>query len=77
MRSTTGPFRGDPSPVLEIWDRMGCVREALEAAVPMRSQILYADGAAEPAARAAPTRPRRRGFPCTGTRGARSPARTP
>ncbi|MHC5703312.1 FAD-dependent monooxygenase [Streptomyces tirandamycinicus] len=29
---------------LEIWDRMGMVREALDAAVPMRGQLLYADG---------------------------------
>ncbi|MEV6265108.1 FAD-dependent monooxygenase [Streptomyces sp. NPDC051784] len=29
---------------LEIWDRMGMVREALEAAVPLRGQLLYADG---------------------------------
>ncbi|MEV0962708.1 FAD-dependent monooxygenase [Streptomyces sp. NPDC049910] len=30
---------------LEIWDRMGMVREALDVAVPMRGQLLYADGA--------------------------------
>ncbi len=30
---------------LEIWDRMGMVRAALEAAVPMRGQLLYVDGA--------------------------------
>ncbi|MFE9429128.1 FAD-dependent monooxygenase [Kitasatospora sp. NPDC006697] len=30
---------------LEIWDRMGLVREALEAAVPMRGQLTYVDGA--------------------------------
>ncbi|MEV0923625.1 FAD-dependent monooxygenase [Streptomyces spongiicola] len=30
---------------LEIWDRMGMVREALDAAVPMRGQLLYEDGA--------------------------------
>ncbi|MFI8962847.1 FAD-dependent monooxygenase [Streptomyces sp. NPDC053493] len=29
---------------LEIWDRMGCVREVLEAAVPLRGQIVYMDG---------------------------------
>ncbi|MFD7631113.1 FAD-dependent monooxygenase [Streptomyces sp. NPDC059851] len=29
---------------LEIWDRMGMVRAALEAAVPMRGQLVYADG---------------------------------
>ncbi|MFJ7068242.1 FAD-dependent monooxygenase [Streptomyces sp. NPDC101115] len=29
---------------LEIWDRMGCVREALEAAVPLRGQLVYVDG---------------------------------
>ncbi|MEU2461237.1 FAD-dependent monooxygenase [Streptomyces sp. NPDC012473] len=29
---------------LEIWDRMGMVREALEAAVPLKGQILYVDG---------------------------------
>lgn len=30
---------------LEIWDRMGCVRPALDAAVPMRGQLVYVDGA--------------------------------
>ncbi|MFD9975075.1 FAD-dependent monooxygenase [Streptomyces sp. NPDC059017] len=30
---------------LEIWDRMGMVHDALDAAVPMRGQLLYADGA--------------------------------
>lgn len=29
---------------LEIWDRMGMVRVALEVAVPMRGQVMYADG---------------------------------
>ncbi|MEW1748783.1 FAD-dependent monooxygenase [Streptomyces angustmyceticus] len=29
---------------LEIWDRMGIVREALEAAVPLRGQLLYVNG---------------------------------
>ncbi|MEV7282535.1 FAD-dependent monooxygenase [Streptomyces sp. NPDC093111] len=29
---------------LEVWDRMGCVRAALEAAVPLRGQLLYVDG---------------------------------
>ncbi|MFK0256439.1 FAD-dependent monooxygenase [Streptomyces sp. NPDC090445] len=29
---------------LEIWDRMGMVRAALETAVPMRGQLVYADG---------------------------------
>ncbi|SMQ20713.1 2-polyprenyl-6-methoxyphenol hydroxylase [Streptomyces sp. Ag82_O1-12] len=29
---------------LEVWDRMGMVRAALEAAVPMRGQLTYADG---------------------------------
>ncbi|MFG3717751.1 FAD-dependent monooxygenase [Streptomyces massasporeus] len=29
---------------LEIWDRMGMVRAALEAAVPLRGQLTYADG---------------------------------
>ncbi|AMW15633.1 pentachlorophenol monooxygenase [Streptomyces qaidamensis] len=29
---------------LEVWDRMGMVRAALEAAVPMRGQVMYADG---------------------------------
>ncbi|MCK8432968.1 NAD(P)-binding protein [Streptomyces sp. D2-8] len=29
---------------LEVWDRMGMVRAALEAAVPMRGQLMYADG---------------------------------
>ncbi|MFF2573734.1 FAD-dependent monooxygenase [Streptomyces sp. NPDC058084] len=32
---------------LEVWDRMGCVRAALEAAVPMRGQLLYRDGREE------------------------------
>ncbi|MFG1664230.1 FAD-dependent monooxygenase [Streptomyces sp. Y7] len=30
---------------LEIWDRMGMVRAALEVAVPLRGQLMYADGA--------------------------------
>ncbi|WP_019890358.1 FAD-dependent monooxygenase [Streptomyces purpureus] len=30
---------------LEVWDRMGLVRAALEAAVPMRGQLLYVNGA--------------------------------
>ncbi|MFF2774272.1 FAD-dependent monooxygenase [Streptomyces sp. NPDC058052] len=30
---------------LEVWDRMGVVRAALEAAVPMRGQYVYVDGA--------------------------------
>ncbi|MEU2493162.1 FAD-dependent monooxygenase [Streptomyces sp. NPDC007883] len=29
---------------LEIWDRMGMVRDAMDAAVPMRGQLVYADG---------------------------------
>lgn len=29
---------------LEVWDRMGMVRAALEAAVPLRGQLTYADG---------------------------------
>ncbi|MGW2561140.1 FAD-dependent monooxygenase [Streptomyces sp. NPDC001514] len=29
---------------LEVWDRMGLVRAALEAAVPMRGQLLYVNG---------------------------------
>ncbi|MGW0610734.1 FAD-dependent monooxygenase [Streptomyces sp. NPDC002788] len=29
---------------LEIWDRMGMVRAALEAAVPLRGQVVYSDG---------------------------------
>ncbi|MFJ8884965.1 FAD-dependent monooxygenase [Streptomyces sp. NPDC102402] len=29
---------------LEIWDRMGMVREALEAAVPLKGQLLYVNG---------------------------------
>ncbi|MFG2987839.1 FAD-dependent monooxygenase [Streptomyces sp. NPDC048257] len=33
---------------LEVWDRMGMVRAALEAAVPMRGQILYVNGAEQP-----------------------------
>ncbi len=32
---------------LEVWDRMGLVRTALEAAVPMRGQLLYANGIAQ------------------------------
>ncbi|MFE6992945.1 FAD-dependent monooxygenase, partial [Streptomyces pharetrae] len=32
---------------LEVWDRMGLVREALDAAVPMRGQLVYVDGAEE------------------------------
>ncbi|MEW2414769.1 FAD-dependent monooxygenase [Streptomyces sp. NPDC046866] len=30
---------------LEVWDRMGTVRAALEAAVPLRGQLMYLDGA--------------------------------
>lgn len=30
---------------LEVWDRMGLVRDALDASVPMRGQLVYADGA--------------------------------
>ncbi|MFF3244517.1 FAD-dependent monooxygenase [Streptomyces sp. NPDC002870] len=30
---------------LEVWDRMGMVRAALEAAVPMRGQFIYVNGA--------------------------------
>ncbi|MEU6865546.1 FAD-dependent monooxygenase [Streptomyces sp. NPDC046876] len=30
---------------LEVWDRMGMVRAALEAAVPLRGQLMYVDGA--------------------------------
>ncbi|MER6319382.1 FAD-dependent monooxygenase [Streptomyces sp. NPDC001581] len=33
---------------LEIWDRMGLVRAALEAAVPMRGQYLYVNGIEQP-----------------------------
>ncbi|MER7951523.1 FAD-dependent monooxygenase [Streptomyces sp. NPDC096079] len=29
---------------LELWDRMGLVRDVLEAAVPLRGQLLYVDG---------------------------------
>ncbi|WP_336319805.1 FAD-dependent monooxygenase [Streptomyces lavendofoliae] len=32
---------------LEVWDRMGLVREALDAAVPMRGQLVYVDGTEE------------------------------
>ncbi|MGW7331735.1 FAD-dependent monooxygenase [Streptomyces sp. NPDC054840] len=32
----------------EVWDRMGLVRTALEAAVPMRGQFLYVNGAEQP-----------------------------
>ncbi|MER7463063.1 FAD-dependent monooxygenase [Streptomyces sp. NPDC097981] len=33
---------------LEIWDRMGFVRAALEAAVPMRGQLMYVNGVEQP-----------------------------
>ncbi|WP_338709353.1 FAD-dependent monooxygenase [Streptomyces virginiae] len=33
---------------LEIWDRMGTVRAVLDAAVPMRGQITYVNGAEQP-----------------------------
>ncbi|MFK4223201.1 FAD-dependent monooxygenase [Streptomyces sp. NPDC019890] len=33
---------------LEIWDRMGLVRTALDAAVPMRGQLTYVNGAEQP-----------------------------
>ncbi|MFJ9823198.1 FAD-dependent monooxygenase [Streptomyces sp. NPDC101160] len=33
---------------LELWDRMGCVRAALEAAVPLRGQLAYVDGVEQP-----------------------------
>lgn len=33
---------------LELWDRMGLVRSALEAAVPLRGQLTYVDGAEQP-----------------------------
>ncbi|MGW4160124.1 FAD-dependent monooxygenase [Streptomyces sp. NPDC004788] len=33
---------------LEIWDRMGCVRAALETAVPLRGQLAYVDGVERP-----------------------------
>ncbi|MGR4878397.1 FAD-dependent monooxygenase [Streptomyces sp. LARHCF249] len=33
---------------LELWDRMGLVRSVLEAAVPMRGQLTYIDGAEQP-----------------------------
>lgn len=33
---------------LELWDRMGMVRAALEAAVPMRGQLAYVNGAEQP-----------------------------
>lgn len=32
---------------LEIWDRMGLARAALEAAVPMRGQLIYVNGRAQ------------------------------
>lgn len=32
---------------LEVWDRMGFVRDALDASVPMRGQLVYANGAAQ------------------------------
>ncbi|WP_030204632.1 FAD-dependent monooxygenase [Streptomyces sp. NRRL S-87] len=32
---------------MEVWDRMGMVRAALEAAVPLRGQLVYVDGAAQ------------------------------
>ncbi|MFE6840772.1 FAD-dependent monooxygenase, partial [Streptomyces sp. NPDC057705] len=33
---------------LELWDRMGLVRAALEAAVPMRGQYMYVNGIEKP-----------------------------
>ncbi len=33
---------------LEVWDAMGFVREALDAAVPLRGQLTYVDGQAGP-----------------------------
>ncbi|MFJ3977630.1 FAD-dependent monooxygenase [Streptomyces sp. NPDC090021] len=33
---------------LEIWDRMGMVRAALDAAVPLRGQLTYVNGAEQP-----------------------------
>ncbi|RSS83101.1 FAD-dependent monooxygenase [Streptomyces sp. WAC06614] len=33
---------------LEVWDRMGLVRAALDAAVPLRGQLLYVDGTERP-----------------------------
>ncbi|MFJ2750385.1 FAD-dependent monooxygenase [Streptomyces sp. NPDC087297] len=33
---------------LEVWDRMGLARAAMEAAVPMRGQYLYVNGAEQP-----------------------------
>ncbi|MFF4101955.1 FAD-dependent monooxygenase [Streptomyces sp. NPDC001903] len=33
---------------LEVWDRMGFVRAALEAAVPMRGQLTYVNGVEQP-----------------------------
>ncbi|MET7617937.1 FAD-dependent monooxygenase [Streptomyces sp. NPDC005408] len=33
---------------LEIWDRVGLVRAALDAAVPMRGQLMYVNGAEQP-----------------------------
>ncbi|MFI8520664.1 FAD-dependent monooxygenase [Streptomyces sp. NPDC085481] len=33
---------------LEVWDRMGCVRAVLEAAIPMRGQLWYVDGVEQP-----------------------------
>lgn len=33
---------------LELWDRMGLVRAALDAAVPMRGQLAYLDGVEQP-----------------------------
>ncbi|QMU77264.1 pentachlorophenol monooxygenase [Streptacidiphilus sp. PB12-B1b] len=33
---------------LELWDRMGLVRAALEAAAPIRGQLTYLDGAEQP-----------------------------
>ncbi|MFD9406391.1 FAD-dependent monooxygenase [Streptomyces sp. NPDC059989] len=33
---------------LEVWDRMGLVRAALDAAVPMRGQLTYVNGAEQP-----------------------------
>ncbi|WP_328540064.1 FAD-dependent monooxygenase [Streptomyces sp. NBC_00344] len=33
---------------LEIWDRMGMVREALETAIPMKGQLLFVNGEEQP-----------------------------
>lgn len=54
---------------LEVWDRMGMVRAALEAAVPMRGQLMYADGVEQARFELRlPPGPRTPSRPCPSTR---------